>query len=42
MPVAELEEVPIVSTVQLYMDLFRNPARGVEQADHLRETKLTY
>ena len=42
MPVAELGDIPIVSTVQLYMDLFRNPARGAEQAEHLRETKLTY
>lgn len=42
MPVADLGEVPIVSTVQLYMDLFRNPARGAEQAEHLRETKLLY
>ncbi len=41
-PVAKLGEVPVVSTVQLYMDLFRNPARGAEQAEHLRETKLVY
>jgi hypothetical protein len=42
MPIAELGEVPIVSAVQLYMDLFSNPARGAEQAEHLRETKLRY
>jgi type III secretory pathway component EscU len=41
-PVAELEQVPVVSAVQLYMDLFRNPARGAEQAEHLREIKLMY
>jgi len=32
--------IPIVSNVQLYMDLFNNPARGAEQAEHLRELKL--
>jgi hypothetical protein len=42
LPVAELGEIPVVSTIQLYMDLFRNPARGAEQAEHLREMKLTY
>lgn len=34
--------VYIVSDVQLYMDLFNNPARGEEQAEYLRETKLKY
>jgi len=34
--------VPIVSSVQLYMDLFNNPARGEEQAEHLRELKLGF
>lgn len=34
--------VPIVSNVQLYMDLFNNPARGEEAANHLREVKLGY
>lgn len=32
----------VVSDVQLYMDLFNNPARGEEQAKYLRETKLKY
>ncbi len=41
-PVPDLGEVPVVSTVQLYMDLFNNPARGQEQAEHLREMKLNY
>jgi len=34
--------VNIVSNVQLYMDLFNDPARGEEAADHLRKTKLGY
>jgi hypothetical protein len=34
--------IPIVSNVQLYMDLFNNPARGEEQAEHLREVKLQF
>ncbi len=38
----ELGDVPVVSNVQLYMDLFNNPARGQEQAEHLREMKLNY
>ncbi len=32
--------VPVVSNIQLYMDLFTNPGRGVEQAEHLRGLKL--
>ncbi|GEM_PF-1349293 len=35
-------DVPVVSNVQLYMDLFNNPARGEEAAQHLREVKLQY
>jgi hypothetical protein len=38
----QLGEVPVVSNIQLYMDLFNNPARGEEQATHLREQKLGY
>jgi hypothetical protein len=34
--------VPVVSNVQLYMDLFNNPARGEEAAEHLRETTLGF
>ncbi len=34
--------IPVVSNVQLYMDLFSNPARGAEQAQHLREVKLKF
>lgn len=34
--------IPVVSNVQLYMDLFNNPARGAEQAEHLRELKLGF
>lgn len=36
------KEVPVVSNIQLYMDLFNNPARGAEQAEHLRELKLDF
>jgi hypothetical protein len=35
-------EIPVVSNIQLYMDLFSNPARGKEQAEHLRELKLGF
>lgn len=35
-------EVLVVSNIQLYMDLFNNPARGAEQAEHLREVKLKF
>ncbi|MBU3978177.1 hypothetical protein KJ980_04650 [Patescibacteria group bacterium] len=35
-------DIPIVNNVQLYMDLFNNPARGEEQAQHLREEKLKF
>ncbi|HUD44391.1 MAG TPA: hypothetical protein VMR41_02510 [Patescibacteria group bacterium] len=35
-------KISVVSNVQLYMDLFNNPARGEEQAEHLREVKLQY
>ena len=34
--------VNIVSNVQLYMDLFNDPARGEEAAEHLREVKLGF
>ncbi len=40
---ANLEkDVPVVSNIQLYMDLFNNPARGAEQAEHLQELKLDF
>lgn len=39
---AAVGDVPVVSNVQLYMDLCNNPARGAEQAEHLRETKLLF
>lgn len=35
-------DISVVSTIQLYMDLFNNPARGAEQAEHLREIKLGF
>jgi hypothetical protein len=34
--------VNVVSNVQLYMDLFNDPARGEEAAEHLRETQLGF
>lgn len=34
--------VPVVSNVQLYMDLFNNPARGEEAAEHLRKEKIGF
>jgi hypothetical protein len=37
-----LGSIPVVSSVQLYMDLFDNPSRGEEQADHLRSVELKY
>lgn len=39
---SEVREVPVINNIQLYMDLFNNPARGVEQAEHLREVKLKF
>jgi len=36
------QDIPVVSNIQLYMDLFNNPARGAEQAEHLREIKLGF
>jgi hypothetical protein len=35
-----LEGVPVVSALQLYLDLQREPARGEEAADHLWNTSL--
>jgi hypothetical protein len=35
-------DTPVVSNIQLYMDLFNNPARGEEAATHIREEKLGY
>ena len=36
------KKAPVVSNIQLYMDLFNNPARGAEQAQHLREQKMGF
>ena len=36
------KDVPVVSDIQLYMDLFNNPARGAEQAEHLRGLKIDF
>jgi hypothetical protein len=36
----EVEGVTVVSDLQLYLDLYGWPARGQEQAEHLRETVI--
>jgi hypothetical protein len=36
----ELDGIPIVAPLQLYLDLQRDPARGEEAAEHLWRTKL--
>jgi len=36
----EVEGVTVVSDLQLYLDLYRWPARGREQAEHLREAVM--
>ena len=40
--VQEVEEVPVVSNVQLYVDLYNYPARGREAADYLREKAIGF
>lgn len=39
---SDVGEIPVVNNVQLYMDLFNNPGRGLEQAEHLQEMKLKF
>ena len=36
----EIDGIPIVAPLQLYLDLQRDPARGEEAAEHLWQTKL--
>ena len=36
----ELDGVPVVSPLQLFLDLQRDPARGEEAAEHLWTTQL--
>ena len=36
----QVEGVTVVSDLQLYLDLYSWPARGREQAEHLRETVM--
>jgi DNA-binding transcriptional ArsR family regulator len=38
----KIEEVWVASDVQLYLDLFASPARGKEQAMHLRRERLSF
>ncbi len=40
--VQTLEQLPVVCTTQLYLDLLHYPARGREQAEILRRQKLPY
>lgn len=40
--VQNIDGLSIVSNVQLYLDLIHNPARGKEQAEYLRESKLKF
>ncbi|MGD8373805.1 MAG: type IV toxin-antitoxin system AbiEi family antitoxin [Candidatus Woesebacteria bacterium] len=36
------EDTPVVSNIQLYMDLFNNPARGEEAAEYLRKERIGF
>ena len=38
--VQTVDGIKIVNNIQLYLDLYKYPARGREQAEHLREQKL--
>ena len=38
----QVENLWVVSNVQLYLDLLASPRRGKEQARHLRATRLPY
>ncbi len=38
----EVDELPVVSDVQLYLDLKRMPRRNQDQADYLRDTLLNW
>ena len=38
--VQTVDAIKIVNNIQLYLDLYKYPARGREQAEHLREQKL--
>ena len=38
----EVDELPVVSDVQLYLDLKRMPGRNADQADYLRDYLLNW
>ena len=38
----EADGLPVVSDVQLYLDLKRMPGRNQDQADYLRDTLLNW
>ena len=37
-----INELKVVSNIQLYLDLYNYPKRGREQAEFLREKKLKF
>ena len=37
-----VKELKVVSDIQLYLDLYNYPIRGIEQAEHLYEKRLKY
>ncbi len=38
----EMKEITIVGNIQLYLDLYSDPARGQEQADQLRKERIKF
>jgi hypothetical protein len=36
------DKINVVSNAQIYLDLINDPARGEEQAEHLRKMRLRY
>lgn len=38
----KIDDVWVASNIQLYLDLFASPARGKEQAQHLRRERLSF
>lgn len=40
--VQDIDGIKVASNIQLYLDLYNYPARGREQAEHLRERKMGY
>jgi hypothetical protein len=38
----QLQDIWVASDIQLYLDLWASPARGKEQAEHLRKERLAF